>query len=148
IVKLAKGAREWDFPEVIGQKDESCTYEAVLTPLHVEDARGKVLVKGLPGDRLENNRASTSVVARGKSRVLLIENKYRDEKTGNKLTEHKLLIDRLREANPERQLRVMDVDNLPADGAGMMLLLSDVDCVILANIPCEKLTDVQQEAIR
>ena len=138
-IKLTTGATERKLPGVIGQKDETCTYEVKFTPAYVEDAKGKLVQKGLPGDRLENNRASTSVVARGKSRVLLIENTR---------GEHKLLVDRLRASNKERQLIVMGVDQLPQDSAGLLLLLSGIDCVILANIPPEKLTDVQQEALR
>ncbi len=149
LVRLKPGVTEIALRGVIDPEEGSSTFEAVFRPRRVEDAQGKVLSEGLPGDRVENNRASTSVVVRGKSRVLLIENGIEDEKTGqHRVGEHKLLVDRLRQANKERELIVMTADQVPQDLGKLLLLLSNVDCVILANVPAEKLSEAQQEVLR
>src|SRR5262249_44515923 len=63
VVKLRPGLTAFYFQQPPSKK-EAYTYEAKFVPQHVEDVLGKVLQKGLPGDREENNRARVSVIAR------------------------------------------------------------------------------------
>ena len=55
--------------------------------------RARCCQRGLPGDRVQNNRASTHVVARGQRRILLLE---------NEAGAHKELVDALVEAGKGR----------------------------------------------
>ena len=56
------------------------TLEAEFQPEWVEDKDGNVLLHGLPGDRVQNNRATTHIVARGQRRVLVVEQKLGEQK--------------------------------------------------------------------
>jgi uncharacterized membrane protein len=148
---LEPGLNKFEFQQQLeGDKidsQQSYTFEAEFQPEFVQDARGNFLFKDLPGDRKQNNRARTHVVARGQRRVLLIQKKPEPDK----LSEYKFLGDRLAEAG-EKKFKVtsMTTDQLAAfqDADRLALMLSDYDCVILANVPCEDVTERQQEVIR
>src|SRR5208283_3077696 len=125
----------------------SYTYEAQILPLQIEDEQGKVLVEGPPrGDRVQNNRASTHVVARGRRRILVLENRSADREQEVVNTQ---LIDKLRGAG-ERKFRVevrsVNVLNNYPDREKLSVFLSDFDCVIPVNVPAEKVSEEQQEA--
>src|SRR5262249_38416880 len=61
----------------------------------------------IPGDRVQNNRATTHVVAHGQRRILIIESKR---------GEHEFLMEKLREAgNNKFTLESTVVDDLPVD---------------------------------
>src|SRR5205807_542081 len=75
VVKLRQGLNVFFYTQPGLKRDESYTFEAKFIPLRVEDARGGKLHDGLPGDRVENNTASTNVMARGQKTVLLVEPK-------------------------------------------------------------------------
>src|SRR5207244_3026278 len=87
-VKLRQGLNVFFFQQPGLHKEESSTYEAKFVPTHVETAAGKKLFDDLPGDRVQNNRASTTVMVRGQRAVLLLEPKVGD---------HQLLADRLQQ---------------------------------------------------
>jgi uncharacterized membrane protein len=123
----------------------SYTFEAEFQPRHVQDEKGEVLYTGLPGDRVENNRARTHVVARGQRRVLLIEQKPREGQP----RQHEFLAQRLAEAgNNKFKVVAVASDMLPKVSDRLALMLSDYDCVILANVPADEVTESQQEVLR
>lgn len=138
-VKLRPGLNVFFFQQGGVQKDEAYTYEARFVPQWVETPSGKKLEKGLAGDRIENNRASTSVMARGQRAVLLVE---------PEVGRHQLLADRLQ--NSKSSLKVVSIDpgRLPNDPTQLAMVLNKFDAVVLANIPCESLTPEQQKVIR
>src|SRR5262249_36816361 len=123
----------------------SYTFEAEFQPRLVQNEKGEVLFTGLPGDRVENNRARTHVVARGQRRVLLIEQKPREDRP----RQHEFLAQRLAEAgNNKFKVVAVTSDLLPKDSDRLALMLSDYDCVILANVPADEITEQQQEVLR
>src|SRR5262249_23847423 len=79
VVRLMVGVNTFAFKRPLTDEQRSYTYEAEIQPLGVKAAgadgeRDPWLFKGrLPGDRVENNRASTHVVARGQRRILILE---------------------------------------------------------------------------
>jgi uncharacterized membrane protein len=80
------------------------------------------------------------VVALGSRKILLIE---------PKLGDHELLTKRLLTmANAKYKVHTLPADKLPENRADLALLLSEYDCVILANVPAELLNEDQQEIIR
>jgi len=142
-VKLKQGLNVFFFEQPGLRQDEAFSYQAKFVPVRVETAAGKKLFDGLPGDRIQNNEASTMVVARGQRMVLLLE-----ANPG----EHQLLVDRLQQssAKDDRPLKVVSFDprRLPPDPDQLALILSKFDCIILANIPADYLSEAQQRVIR
>ena len=140
--RLQKGLNPFSFDRPLTDEQRSYTYEAEFQPLRVVDEKGKELMKGLPGDRVENNRASAHVVARGQGRVLLLE---------GEAGQHRELIDKLVEAGKGRfkltSLPVAELGNY-RERAKLAVFLSNFDCVILANVPAELIPPEQQEVIR
>jgi uncharacterized membrane protein len=139
VVKLQYGLNPFFFTQPGLKQDESYTFEAKFIPIRVENARGEKLANGLPGDRVENNTASTNVMARGQKAVLLVEPKAGD---------HKLLADRLQKAKSSLKVVAVSASQLPQDKAQLALVLNRFDCVILANVPAEELTEEQQQVLR
>ena len=74
-VRLAPGLSTFKFDQPLGAaKGESYTYEAEFVPEGVLVDEGKgVELRPLTGDRVQNNKATTHVIARGRRRVLLLE---------------------------------------------------------------------------
>jgi uncharacterized membrane protein len=138
-VKLRQGLNAFFFQQPGSNKDDSYTYEAVFVPQRVVSEGGKVLENGLPGDRIENNRASANVMSRGQRAVLLVE---------PEVGEHKLLADRLQKAKSGLKVVAIQPGNLPRNPAQLTFVLSKFDSVILANLPAESLTEEQQQVIR
>lgn len=139
-VRVQPGLNSFTFKQPLAKTQQSYTYEAVFVPQLVENTRGQLVARGLAQDRVQNNRATTHVVARGQRRVLLVEQNSGD---------HQLLLDRLRlVAGSKYQLHAVPVDRLPANKEELGVFLSNYDCVLLANLPAETLTDDQQEMIR
>lgn len=138
-VKLRQGLNVFFFQQPGLSKDDSFTFEAKFTPRHVESATGKVLVQKLPGDRVQNNRASTTVMARGQRAVLLLEPKVGD---------HQLLVDRLQTKGSSLKVVSIDPKSLPQDPGQLAMVLSKFDSVILANVPAEDLSEAQQRVLR
>jgi len=139
VVKLRQGLNAFFYTQPGLTHDESAIFEAKFIPLRVEDTHGNKLQDGLPGDRVENNTASTNVMARGQKAVLLVEPKVGD---------HKLLADRLRKAKSSLKVVAVSAGQLPQDPAQFALILSRFDCTILANLPAEVLTEEQHKVIR
>lgn len=138
-VRLRPGLNAFSFKQRLESSQQSYTYEAVFQPEWVENEEAK-LVRGLTGDRIQNNNAATHVVAIGQRKVLLVE-----AVPG----EHELLADRLREAgNNKFKVYPVSVEQLPKSKGDLGLFLSSYDCVILANVPAETLSDEQQEMLR
>jgi uncharacterized membrane protein len=138
-VRLRQGLNTFFFQDPAANKEESYTYQAVFVPQKVQDDRGRLVQEGLPGDRVENNRASTNVVARGQRFVLLVE---------PEAGAHKLLARRLQEAKSSLKVVAVTPGQLPRNADQLALILSRFDCVILANIPAESLSEEQQQVIR
>jgi uncharacterized membrane protein len=152
-VYLRTGLNPFTFKHRVDKKDESYTYEATFEPERVLNEKGEVVATGLAGDRVQNNRASTHVIALGQRRILLIEPKRGD---------HDFFVSRLRKAKDSRFTVITATpDDLPQNRAELAVFLSNYDCVILANVPASDvqegkvgerppgtITEEQQEVIR
>jgi uncharacterized membrane protein len=138
-VRLRPGLNPFTFKQPLTNQTKSYTYQAIFQPEGVEDERGEV-VAGLEGDRIQNNSATTHVIATGQRKILLIE---------QNLGDHELLEQRLRVmANSKYKVHVITPAKLPETRADLGVFLSEYDCVILANLPAEMLNEEQQEMIR
>ncbi len=147
-VKLAPGLSTFTFKQSLGaNQGESYTYEAEFTPegVVVEGDKG-VELRALTGDRVQNNKATAHVVARGRRRVLLLEATPH---------QHDYFIREMRARKID--ITPLRIDALPKDKDKLTVLLSNFDCVILANVPADSpdtdkpenaLSEDQQEAIR
>ncbi|HJT78347.1 MAG TPA: VWA domain-containing protein, partial [Gemmataceae bacterium] len=151
-VALQQGLNSFTFKQPLTAEKRSYTYEAEFLPEFVADEKGNVLAKGLPGDRPQNNRATTHVVARGQRRILLVEPHAGD---------HQYLVDRLTQSRAKFQVDTIEVEKLPPDKDKLAVLFSNYDCIVLANVaasdvsegaigdnPGASLTEAQQEMIR
>jgi uncharacterized membrane protein len=138
-VKLRPGLNPFSFKQPLSNQQRSYTYRAIFQPEAVESERGEI-TPGLEGDRVQNNSATTHVVALGQKRILLIEPNIGD---------HQLLLDRLKAmANAKYQVHDITPSRLPENKADLGVFLSEYDAVILANVPAEMISDEQQEMIR
>ncbi|MFL5242226.1 MAG: VWA domain-containing protein [Gemmataceae bacterium] len=138
--KLIPGLNSLPFKHSVTNQEKSYTYEAEFQPKEVRTERGEVLVRGLPGSRPQNKRASTHVVARGQRRILLVEQKEGD---------HGFLLDQLlAAANGKVRIDAIVAASLPKDKDKLGILLSNFDSILLANLPAEALSEEQQEMIR
>jgi len=141
-VVLHPGLNSVKFQRALTKQEKSYTYEATFQP------------DNLPGDRVQNNRATTHVIALGRRRVLLIEPNIGD---------HQLLVDHLRRVgNSKFTVHTATPDQLPQGKAEFAAFLSSYDCVVLANVPASDvapgdvpagrvpsaITEEQQELIR
>jgi Mg-chelatase subunit ChlD len=141
-VALRRGLNVVTFTRTLADEQRSYSYEAEFLPERVEDEKGEVIKRELPGDRVQNNRAAAHVVARGQRRILLLE---------GKAGEHRFLSETLRDvggakfkivAGPAEMLdRYKDRDKLA-------VFLSNFDCVILANVAADQVSEEQQEVLR
>jgi uncharacterized membrane protein len=138
-VKLQPGLNSFSFQQPGGSRQQSYTFQAIFQPEGAENAEGEI-IPGLEGDRVQNNSATTHVVAFGQRRVLLVE---------PKAGEHKLLIDRLGAITKFKyKIMAIPASKLPENKTDLGVLLSNYDCVILANVPAEMLNNDQQEILR
>jgi uncharacterized membrane protein len=141
VVTLRPGLNAFSFKQSLEAVQRSYTYQAVFQPLESVTESGEV-VRGLAGDRVQNNSASTHVVALGRRRVLCVEAR-------DKAGEHDHLIQRLQAAGESKfQITSITSDQLPIGKTDLGVFLSNFDCVVLANVPAEELSDEQQEMIR
>jgi uncharacterized membrane protein len=151
-VALTPGLNSFSFQQPLTREQRSYTYEAEFLPEYVANDQGKPIAQGLPGDRPQNNRATTHVVARGQRRILLIE-----PHTGD----HQFLVDTLTKSTAKFQVDTIPVEKLPQEKDRLAVLLSNYDCVILANVPASdvaegnvgdnltsSISETQQEVIR
>ncbi len=140
-VRLRPGLNIFPFRDRAEDATTSSTYRATFTPIQSADPDGRNVVVGLPGDRVANNRATAAVVARGQRQVLLL-----DDPATAATNPHRLLLDTLRLA----KFRVdrLATDALPVDPAELAVVLSNFDCLILANTPADAFTSGQMEVIR
>ena len=130
------GVSSYSFKQPLSSTQESYTYEAEFTPDGIVTPEGNL--RPLIGDRVENNRATTHVVARGQRRVLLVEQRRGDHK-------------HLELDLASRKIDVISVgyEELPRDRKEKLaVFLSNFDCIILANLPADTLTEMQQETIQ
>ncbi len=141
VVQLRPGLNSFSFKQSLEAVQRSYTYEAVFQPLESVNERGEV-ARGLAGDRVQNNSASTHVVALGRRRVLFVEPREHPD-------EHRHLIDRLQGTGESKfQVTPISSADLPLGKADLGVFLSNFDCVVLANVPAEELSEDQQEMIR
>jgi uncharacterized membrane protein len=142
VVRLRLGLNAFSFTRPLTKEQRSYTYEAEFLPELVEDDKGNKVQDGLPGDRPQNNRASAHVVARGRRRILLLE---------GKAGEHKFLIERLHAAGEAKfQVYARPVSDLEAfnDRDQLAVFLSNFDCIILANVAGDQISEERQEVLR
>ncbi|HEY7311088.1 MAG TPA: VWA domain-containing protein [Gemmataceae bacterium] len=142
VVALRRGLNVITFTRKLTDEQRSYSYEAEFLPERVEDDKGEVLKRELPGDRVQNNRAATHVVARGQRRILILEGKGGD---------HLFLVDRLREAGQGKFKIVAEPVALLdryKDRDKLAVFLSNFDCVVLANVAADQVSEEQQEVIR
>ncbi len=126
-VVLQPGLNTFYFQDPGSKQESSSTYEAHFNPI------------GLANDRVENNRASASVIARGQRAVLVVE---------SFVGKHKLLIDRLRGAKSSLKILSITPETLPNEPGDLALVLSKFDSVILADVPADQFSEEQQKVIR
>ena len=141
-VRLRFGLNPFTFDRPITDEQRSYTYEAEFVPLLVEDEKGKLISKGLPGDRTQNNKASTHVVARGQGRILLLE-----DKAGN----HEQLVKAIVDAGKGRFKVVaepVDILDNYKERDKLAVFLSNFDCLIIANVPADRISEEHQEVMR
>jgi uncharacterized membrane protein len=151
-VALTPGLNSFSFKQPLTPEQRSYTYEAEFLPEYVANEQGKPIAQGLPGDRPQNNRATTHVVARGQRRILLVEPHVGD---------HQFLVDTLTKSTSKFQVDTISVEKLPQEKDRLAVLLSNYDCVILANVPASdvaegnvgdnvtsSISEAQQEVIR
>jgi uncharacterized membrane protein len=142
IVRLRLGLNAFSFTRPLTNEQRSYTYEAEFQPEYVEDEKGDKIQDGLPGDRVQNNRASAHVVARGRRRILLLEGKK---------DEHRFLSERLKAAGEGKfQVYAEPITALERynDRDQLAVYLSNFDCVILANVSAEQVSEERQEVLR
>lgn len=137
-VRLRPGLNSFNFKQKLLDSQQSYTYDAVFQPEAVE-AEGSGFVK-MVGDRIQNNNASTHVVAMGQRRVLVVEPTNGD---------HQLLVDRLTDVgNKKYTVHAITADQLPKNKTDLGVFLSNYDCVVMANVPAELISEEQQEMLR
>jgi uncharacterized membrane protein len=140
-VKLRTGLNVFYYQQPGSKQEEATTYEANFVPSHVETAAGVKVHDGLKGDRVENNRASVSVMARGQRAVLLVESE-------TEAGQHKLLTERLQAAKGGLKVVQITSSRLPQDPEQLAVVLNKFDAVILANVPADEISEEQQKVIR
>lgn len=124
-IQLKPGLNVVSFKQPLANEQRSYTYQAIFQPEAVQGTSGE-WSPGLPGDRVQNNSATTHVVALGQRRILLIE-----QRAG----EQQLLVDRLKTVgNAKYRVHAITVDQLPQNKAELAIFLSNYDSVILANV--------------
>ncbi|HEV3448362.1 MAG TPA: VWA domain-containing protein, partial [Gemmataceae bacterium] len=138
-VKVNPGLTPFAFQQPLTNQSQSYTYQAIFVPEAVENGKGGI-IQGLEGDRVQNNSATTHVVALGQRRILVIE---------PEAGQHQLLVDRLKAmANSKYKVHTITPARLPESKDELGVFLSNYDSVIMANVPAEMLNDEQQEMIR
>ncbi|MFO0925465.1 MAG: VWA domain-containing protein [Gemmataceae bacterium] len=141
-VRPALGLNAFSFDRPLSDEQRSYTYEAEFQPLAVEDETGRVVQRGLPGDRVQNNRASTHVVARGQGRILLLEGLAGGSPRAGRATRRgrpRPVPGRRRAGRAARRLQGRDK---------LTVFLSNFDLVVLANVPAERVSEEHQEVLR
>jgi uncharacterized membrane protein len=141
-VVLHPGLNPFSFKRSLTKQERSYTYEATFQP------------DNLPGDRVQNNRATAHVIALGRRRVLVVEPNIGD---------HQLLVDHLRRVGDSKfQVHTVTPGDMPQNKDEFQAFLSSYDCVILANVPASDvapgdvpadripatITEEQQEILR
>jgi uncharacterized membrane protein len=144
IVQLRQGLNSFSFRQNLAGVQRSYTYSAVFTPKSVV-TNGEAIV-GLPGDRVQNNSATTHVLALGRRRVLFVESRAN---AGKSEMDHNFLVAQLQgDGESKFQIAVIHAGELPANKSDLGVFLSNYDCVVLANVPAEDLSTDQMEIIR
>ncbi|CAN5441996.1 VWA domain-containing protein [soil metagenome] len=140
-VRLKPGLNAFRFRDKVnGPKEASYSYRSVFTPIESANENGTALVKGLPGDRVDNNKAGTVVITRSQRKVLFIDGSTKGS------FPHGHLIKTLQKVGIDVVLRPVDLlDPNPED---FLKFISDHDCIVLADVPAEALSFERQEAIR
>ncbi|HEV3263832.1 MAG TPA: VWA domain-containing protein [Gemmataceae bacterium] len=156
--RVVQGLNPFFFKKsLVKQAQESFTYEAIFEPEGVEDEQGHELPEATATlkkmDRVQNNRATTHVIASGRRRILVIipwEG------------ESEFLIEHLRKVGKSKYtVHTILAEALPQNSEELAVFLSSYDCVILDNVAAsdvaegkveEKvpaaISDEQQEVLR
>jgi hypothetical protein len=151
-VRLKKGLNPFSFSRQLTDEQRSYTYEAEFQPEAIEDEDGKVLHKGRPpGDRVQNNRASAHVVARGQRRILVLWGAGVQEAANIGKARPDALIEGLLAAG-DKKFKIVDrpIDLLAQhpDPAELAAFLSNFDCVVLVNVASDEVSNAAQEVLR
>jgi Mg-chelatase subunit ChlD len=139
---LRRGLNVVTFARKLADEQRSYSYEAEFLPDHVEDDKGEIIKRELPGDRVQNNRAATHVIARGQRRILILE---------GKAASHRFLVEKLGEAGRAKFKIVAEPISLLdryKDRDKLAVFLSNFDTVVLANVAADQVSEEQQEVIR
>ncbi len=142
VVALRRGLNVVSFTRKLTDEQRSYSYEAEFLPERVEKDDGEVVKRELPGDRVQNNRAATHVIARGQRRILILEGKAGD---------HRFLVEKLAEAGRGKFKIVAEPIALLdryKDREKLAVFLSNFDSVVLANVAADQVSEEQQEVIR
>src|SRR5262249_37351199 len=103
-VIVKPGLNAFRFKQPLASQQQSYTYEAVFQPEGVQTEQGE-MIKGLTGDRVQNNSATTHVIAVGQRRILFVEQVAGD---------HQHLVDSLRGvSNSKFKVYPIVADQLP-----------------------------------
>src|SRR5262249_18119696 len=138
-VIVKPGLNAFRFKQPLASEQQSYTYEAVFQPEGVQTDQGET-IKGLVGDRIQNNSATTHVIALGQRRILFVEQVAGD---------HQHLVDSLRGvSNAKFKVFPITADRLPQAKGDLGAFLSNYDSVVIANVPADMLNEDQQEVIR
>jgi hypothetical protein len=141
-VELQYGLNPFSFDRPLTDEQRSYTYETEFQPEWYEDTDGIRHEGRPPGDRPQNNKASAHVVARGQRKVLILE---------GKAGEQQHLVDTLLAAGKSKFKIVAKpvgiLDNYK-DNDKLAVFLSNFDCVILANVAEDQVSDDQQKMLR
>jgi len=144
VVQLRPGLNAFAFRQTLAGVQRSYSYQAIFTPRSVA-ADGRVAA-GLPGDRVQNNAATTHVLALGRRRVLFVESRANAAKSE---WDHAHLVALLQGAGDTKfQVSAVTAAELPANKGDLGVFLSNYDCVVLANVPAEDLSAEQMELLR
>jgi uncharacterized membrane protein len=150
-VKLRQGLNVFYFQQAGAKDDTVLAYEATVIPLRVETPEGRELMKGLPGDRIDNNEARVVVMSRGERAILLLRPQKRKGDEGDEET-HQTLIDQLRAATKGLKVVPMTPEALRiltrGDNERLATFLSKFDAVVLANVPADDISPEEQAVIR
>ncbi|WP_020471327.1 VWA domain-containing protein [Zavarzinella formosa] len=144
-VRLVPGLNRFVFrdkAEGKGEEELSYSYRAVFIPEGSANPDNTDHTAGLAGDRIQNNKALAHVIARGSRRVLFLE----PDVLENGSFPHQHLIDQLRGA--KFQVLPVPVARLPQNRDELTVFLSNYDCLIIGDIPADRFSKDQHEAIR
>ncbi len=121
----------------------------LVVPGGVSNYRAVFLPDNLPGDRADNNEAVMPVLISGQNRNLLVIVQDKNSPTHNPLLQALTRGPKALEAlGLKRNIVVREPEELPSDKDQDRFQLTNYDTVIFFNIPADRVSAQQQEALR